>query len=197
MAGFLVHWGYTIGSESEMLVNTVSVVQPTVTTDTQGNSLEFEIVAELPYTYEKQETMPGRPGGVAFIAQNAGTDLFGFADENFSPHDVYVLYVLSPNQVSNIERIFEVGDYFVLQIHSPDANDLVIVSKSGQVISKSVRDMNSEFSWRVVQFEGPIGDDTVSVSVADITGFKAVGHVALMTGTLIPGTFEVLNQGNR
>lgn len=189
---------------TQQLKNTSKPTPTPVYIRTEPDEKAIEI--NLEHKNEKVDFLKRYSDVVVFTATNNTTEeneayreyssRIYVSDTDISKKSTEEIYKLENSEASPLESIKRLSgkhrEYFVVQI-SGIALDLIIFTKDGELIAKSVRNSNELIkNWNISFEKYDNNTQTVWVKLFEMGGSEARAQIDPETGKVVEGTFEKL-----
>lgn len=183
--------GYCLGSKLGTKRMASTFVRPTQTNTTD---LRTKISNNITYLMKYQDAGPEKEKTI-FITKDITGESLKIADINMTEASTKTLLKFEyPAAVGFNPPFHIVNDFIIAPIAGADANDILIFTLTGDVISKGTREGNPELGSWIVSYDERVEDDIIKVKLFQIDNSIGTAQIDLTTGKMIPGSYENLGK---
>lgn len=183
--------GYLLGNKSSAKQVTNTAVQPT---QTIPNSQSMDKFNNITYLMKYRDAGPANEKTLFVTKDNTG-ESFKVADINMNDASTKTVYKFDfPSAVGFNPPFYITNNYVVAPVAGADANDILIFTLNGDVISKGVRQDNTELSNWIVSYDEVLKNNLIKVKLFQIDNSIATAQVDISTGKIVPGSLVKLGK---
>lgn len=187
--------GYLLGSKSASQTASGTQIQQTtqnnsVSSVSQGNDKLSNVIYFIKYT----DAGPANEKTLFVTKDNTG-ESFKVADSALSDASTKTVYKFGfPSAIGFHPPFSIVNNYIVAPVVGADANDILIFTLNGEVISKGLRQSNTELSNWLVSYDSVVKDNIIKIKLFQVDNSTGSAQVDLSTGKLVPGSLTKLGK---
>lgn len=183
--------GYLLGGKSSTKQVTNTAVQPT---QAIPNSQSMDKFSNITYLMKYRDAGPAKEKTI-FVTKDSSGESLKISDINMTDSSIKTLYKFDfPSAIGFNPPFNIVNDYVIVPIAGADANDILIFSLNGDIISKGVSQGNPELSNWIVSYDEWVKDNIIKVKLFQIDNSTGTAQVDISTGKMIPGSYVKLGK---
>jgi hypothetical protein len=183
--------GYFLAIQSSSKQVTEVSIQPS---QAPSNAQNTDQLSNVTYLTKYRDGGPSKERTI-FLTKDGTGEALKLSDINMSEASTKTLHKFDfPAVVGFNPPLHVVSDYIVAPVTGADANDILIFSLNGDVISKGVRQGNADLSNWIVTYDEWVKDNVIKVKLFQIDNSTGTAQIDLTTGRMVPGTYIKLGK---
>lgn len=145
-------------------------------------------------TYQSEVNTASNSSKTVFIERDSSEEALYTADNNLSKVSKKLIYKFDlPGAMGFTPPVITAGDYLIMPYAGGDANDIVIFTPEGKLVTAGVSQSNPDImSWQVSYKFDTLKDNKVEIQLFRIDNSRAEALIDLSTGKIDPGSFKNL-----
>lgn len=161
---------------------------------TSSSSNNIDSLDNITYLMKYRDAGPTNEKTIFVTGDNNGESL-KIADISMTKSSIKTIYKFKgPSAMGFFPPFNIINSYVIVPFAGGDANDILIFSLNGDLITKGVSSENPELNKWLVSFDEYVKDNIVKVHLYKIDNSIGSAQIDVSTGKLIPGSIENLGK---
>ncbi len=183
--------GYLFNSKPATKQTTEPSPQVAKTSSDSQGAGQFK---NITYLMKYRDAGPVNEKTIFITKDNTGENL-KIADINMSSSSIKSIYKFDfPSAIGFNPPIFIVNNHIVVPVAGADANDILIFTLNGDVVSKGLSQGNTELSNWIVSYGELVKDNIIKVKLFQIDNSAGTAQIDISTGKMVPGSLVKLGK---